>query len=1081
MPDPDSFANDADAPAEAASATATATVEEPAPPAPEPWTPERVRAWNRYLDRYVVGGVLLLVLIGAMRPIAHSSLWAHLRAGQRILAGRPITVDTLSFSREGQRWVNIPWLFEIAGWKLYDSVYQGFVAQSPERAEQMAAAALGLTHALLAMIAVVLILGVRRPGPGLWWAAVCAAMALGFFFVPGGGGGGIMPGVGGLATGHLDVSPETWGVVLMAAELLLLYRGLHRGRRLALWALPLLFLAWANIDESFAFGLVVMVGWILGATITRLLDPSAEGSETPVWQAPVVALLSVAACFANPSTFDGVALAFAPYVQAARRLVGQPTTVLTSDALGFFDAQSQSAFGPGLARLYMAFYLVVVWSGLLSFALNWRRFAPARFAAYVVAAVLWATLVRLAPFFGLVWAATLTLNGQEWYQDRFGTEGRLGAGWKLWSDGGRAATIIGLFLAIFVAITGFGTPPGSSVFGLGLEDAELAFRTADFVRDLDTQGKVMNLSLAHGDALVWRAPERGSFIDNRRGLFPESMRDELRALREALRTGDRDGWTEILSRYGGEAGVTALMVAPHQSQDRAVYQALMRSPHWVPIFDGGNAVLFGRLDVPGPDAEQFKALRLDPDQVVYRRYDPIERSAERPPVASWWIDQLLRYRNLKPMRPQVLAADRWLGALLDPPPTLDPARCLLAIREARRALHDNPDDQQAYIRLQGAYRALAGLEARILNVAPDQAPGSYRNLRLRQRAAALNFAIQTAPPPGDDDDRAQLADLNFALATLYQETRAFDLERDRLQAVRDLLPAGRFPEPLQQRLAQLNEQIDAFQKDLEDFALANQANPVQRAEMAIQAGFPGIAIDELLAVEGSGISLAAVRWMLVEQYCQTGQPDKAYDLIEATQVNDPSLATGPGTAAYRQGQVYALLGNYAEAADYWRRYAIPPLRSAQAMQSLAAARGWLQGEPVNATRALLEISGIPGSPGYVEAQAEWEAQTGLLMLEMGVPLDVTDPRGQPIQGAASHLRKSLELRPDQPLRPLLAYYLEKLDQPVPPLPEPEEESDTASPAPATAPADEPAKLDEKAAAAPEFARPEAEKPSDSPE
>src|SRR4051794_9490984 len=39
--------------------------------APEPITPERALEWNRYYDRYVVGGVLLLVFLVSAHKVAN--------------------------------------------------------------------------------------------------------------------------------------------------------------------------------------------------------------------------------------------------------------------------------------------------------------------------------------------------------------------------------------------------------------------------------------------------------------------------------------------------------------------------------------------------------------------------------------------------------------------------------------------------------------------------------------------------------------------------------------------------------------------------------------------------------------------------------------------------------------------------------------------------------------------------------------------------------------------------------------------------------------------------------------------------
>jgi hypothetical protein len=1032
-------------------ATPPSTEEAPPKPVPEPWTPERVLAWNRYLDRYIAGGVLLLVFLSSIRPIVHSSIWSHLRAGERISSGAPITTDTLSYTREGHRWVNIPWLFEVGSWQLYSTVERLLASdEHPGRGEFAGAVALILVNAVVVTAAAWLLMCVRRPGPGLWWTALCVMLALGAIFQPG-PGGTLAPAVGGLAFASIGVAPETWSLLFLALTIFLLHRAANLGRDRSLWFLPLVFALWSNIDENFGFGLLVLGAWTAGLLLSKLLSRESGLTRLHVGHAALIFVLCAAATMLNPSLYRAPLASMTTYLNGVLRMFGRPVGPLTLDQLSFFDSESQNVLdrqgGRGMATAQVGYFLVIVWVGLLSFALNWRRFSLPRLMGYIAAAFLWAALSRLAPLFGLVLAATLALNGQEWYLDRFGEKGRVGLGWKLWSDGGRALAIVAIFCFITLSITGQFARPGEVAFGLGVDDSNLAFRSADYIRDLGVEGRVLNLTLTQGDALLWRDPSKKSFIDNRKGLFPESLRDDLKDLRAALRKDDRSAWEPILEKYGGDdPGITTLMVAPNQEQDRGIYESLMRSPHWVLLFDGGNAVVFGRVDKPGKDQGLFTQKRLDADEAVYRRNEPLP-DWERPPTPTGMMDYVLDYRNLKPTKPEVYAAERWLTPPGDPATTpLDAARCLMAIRESRRALVSNPDDHNAYRLLQYAYLALVQAEGRVMNESPEprREPSQHLALRFRQRAAALSFAIQTTPPPSTREARELLAELNIQLAGMFQGNRAFDLERDRLQAARNLVKAD-FPLELEQRLSLLNEQIDQFRNQLDDYSAQTQAGPLQRAQLAIENGFPGIAIEELLAAENAGVSLALVRWNLLDLYCQTGQPEKAYELLESTTVNDPSLSTGPGTAAYRQGLVNLLLGNYDLASVYWQLHALPPIRAMQSFQTINAARSLLRGQPITATRSLLEVAGTPAALGLIESQAQWEAELGFCLLESGVPQDITDASGNVIrQGAATHFRNSLEVNPTQPLRPLIEYYLKKLGATIPAAPSESESADPAA-------------------------------------
>ena len=74
------------------------------------------------------------------------------------------------------------------------------------------------------------------------------------------------------------------------------------------------------------------------------------------------------------------------------------------------------------------------------FALDWRRLNVVRLAIYIVAAVLWGGLIRLSAEFAAVFVYVVGVNGQEWYQARYGVGGRMGGNWTAWSIGGRFAS-----------------------------------------------------------------------------------------------------------------------------------------------------------------------------------------------------------------------------------------------------------------------------------------------------------------------------------------------------------------------------------------------------------------------------------------------------------------------------------------------------------------------------------------------------------------------------------------------------------------------------------------------------------------
>jgi tetratricopeptide (TPR) repeat protein len=1009
--------------------TPPAEAEAPAPP-PEPRTPERVTAWNAYYDVYVALGVLLLVFLVSATQITNASIWTWLRTGQLIAArGAPVRSDPFSYTMEGRPWVNIPWIFEWLSFQAHE-LGRRVAPSGPGRDVQAGAAALVAITALVRMLTALVLLNIRRAGPGLWWSATFVALALGAFVVPEG------VALGGLA-GRAEVEPETWGLLLLAIELALLHRATDLDRRGPLVALIPLFLAWANVDESFLLGLVFLTTWAIGGLWAAR---GKDSPEPPAARGLKILAACLAVCLINPS-FAGV---YTSSLSTFRDLLPGRGTTLSQDQISLFGPVSRRFLAKladtGIRAGYflqVSYYLLIVGVGLASFAWNRRRFAPRRFLTYVAAAIFWAVLLRLSSVFAVVWAATIALNGQEWYHDRFGVEGRLGRGWAAWSVGGRAVTIVAIFLATALTLTGYASRFGEGVFGFGVDPNDFSFEAADHLKAAPLSGRVLNLTLAEGDALNWRAyPDRRPFIDGRKNLFPRPLLDRLQGLRKALREGNEAGWREVLDAYR----VSVLMVKVES--DPREFVGLGRDPNWVEFYDDGRIALFGRVDAraPSQDVAYFREHRLEAEALAYRRAEPV-RAFDRPPSPVTWIDRIFKTRDLVAPQSHVLAAERWLHpdlfvpAATEPMPP-EPSRCLMAIREARNALALRPDDPTAFRVLGLAYGQLMNEEQGLLERPSSPESGAAMPdvllVRLRQRITALNFAIQTTPPPRSAGAREVLRDLNAELGELYHASGHLDLYRERLRAVIELSRPEEISPSILQRLEQLNTHLSEVETQLEDAALDAQADPTARANLAQGRGAVALAIRELEDAEQAGINAATVKWRLVDLYCDTGQPDRALELMASSDINDPNLDTGPGTAAFRQGRVNFLLGNYENAEFLWE-LAIRQVREAQTRQALAAASSLLRGQAQAATPAFLEL------PGQVGAQARWEFELALCLLEAGKPrgrVSAGNPRdgAETPLGADDYFDEALKLAPTLTSRPVAGYYLGKLGREVPPLP-----------------------------------------------
>ena len=1033
---------------EAVSDVSVAEALAPEPPqVEEPLTPEEVQQWNRYYDRYVAGGVLLLVFLVSCHKIASvaSPIWPMLRTGEIMVKnGSFVTTDLYSYSEPGHRWVNVPWIYEAASHLIYANVSAAFATEDSP-GDQVAAGVLVALNALARLLAVVLVLRLRRDGPGLWWFAVVATIAFGC--VPSPRYDALESGIGGIARLAI-LSPETWGVVLLAAEVLLLDRALVLGKRWALYALPPLFLLWANLDDSVAFGMIVLVVGAIASMIQTRRD-KASPRPSPAMVGGIV-LGSIAVCLLNPSTYHLFPTVFEPFVTIPRMLFTRGTGLPMYDHLAYFGSDSwramQNEEGPTAPAWKLAYYLVVVFVGLATFALNRRRFDVYRLVLFVLSAVLWGGLARLSAEFAVVFAYVVGLNGQEWYHRVYGDEGRLGGGWTAWSIGGRCLTIGTMFLVIAATLTGFGAEVGRPTFGFGYVPSGFAFEAADYLKTSKIAGKVLNLSPSAGDAIIWRAyPERRTFIDRRRGVFDPQVRADLAKFRSAFTaeagaltedavaalpasvdpsdlvtlSDDPATWRPVMDKYGATA-----VLLPWESDFR-IYGAMLSSKNWIPLYDDGRIVIFGRADAPAEDLALFQASKLDANDIVYRRKESVP-FPDRPPAPMTFIDRIIRNRSLGKLQPHTVAGEHWLsaGATLARGGLPDAAHAIMAIREARKAIHYNPDESDAYRLLDFAYEKLSRNEFEVFAASGRNVPRGFFNFRARQRITALTYAIQTTPPPSDSSSRAAMSESQMRLALIYRQTGDLDLERDALAAARELYPSGTFPIEESKRLADLDDAIQKF-KDQLDAASGEPGmdDQVNRSDIARGQGFTGLAIQELEDAEDRGVPVERYLNMLVSLYVRSGQPEKANERLASRPVDEPALYNGPGTPSYTNGLVNLLLGFYDNTVSYWRDAALPQALQSEREQSFSIARTLLAGRPDEAVNTAMDLTGLPSKPGLIEIEASWEFELALCLLESGDS-----------KGAGQHFVKALEFNPQISVRALIEDYLKKLDVPIPPDP-----------------------------------------------
>ncbi len=210
-------------------------------------------------------------------------IWEHLRTGLWMLQNHMIPRTGLFSQYPNLPWTDSSWAFDL----LLAAAY---------RLVGLRALPILLMLLKVALAGVIFLLA--RAGRAGFWAAILLSVLAQYLIA------GLQP------------LPSVLSILLFAVELRLLVRSRQSGELRELFWLPLLFVLWANLDDGFVFGLL-----LLGLFLLALLSEHLLRSLGPTWvsdrirpldlgRVGIIAVFSVVATFANPYTFHPLADAF---------------------------------------------------------------------------------------------------------------------------------------------------------------------------------------------------------------------------------------------------------------------------------------------------------------------------------------------------------------------------------------------------------------------------------------------------------------------------------------------------------------------------------------------------------------------------------------------------------------------------------------------------------------------------------------------------------------------------------------------------------------------------------------------------
>jgi hypothetical protein len=456
----------------------------------------------------VRGGVMGIATAVALQLSSDPDLWGHLRSGQDFLSTLTVpSSDVYSFTSD-RSWINHEWLTDVVLASVYRS--GGTVALA------ILAAALALAALAIARWSA------RRAGMTGWGLEVLTA-----------------------AVFALGVAPLTQTLRAQAisaplfAALLALIRELDRGRyRLAL-ALPLLFLAWANLHGAWVMAGAVLAIW----TLVRAAQIPSHRVRLALFGAGVV---SAAATLVNPYgvelwrfLFETVRFARSDIVEwgslSSTPILFLPWTATVAIAL-LAVARAR--------REHLAYFVVCLFLGVASFQ-----------------------VIRLVPFFSLavlLLLAPLLAGGSAPVRTRLDARGWAGA-LIVWT--------------ICVASTTFGRVPVGCLQTRG--SFFIDEQAASFLRENEAAGRLV-VWFDWGEYVSWHfGPALKVSMDGRRETVYSAA--FLRAHNEFYRNGS--GAREFLERLSPDYVwlPKSLRVSP-----------MIASWGWTPIFETGASTVWAR-------------------------------------------------------------------------------------------------------------------------------------------------------------------------------------------------------------------------------------------------------------------------------------------------------------------------------------------------------------------------------------------------------------------------------------------------------------------------------------------------------
>lgn len=496
-------------------------------------------------DRFLIWMAFILIFGMAARTPLDSDLWWHLRAGEETWQqGQPLTVDLFSSTRYGETWINHSWLSQLGIYGLFK--VGGYFG-------------LGFGVAVIATLSMLLVYLQMRGN------AILKAFILVFASI--------------VASMVWSPRPQLVSLLLFGilGYLLHLYKW---KRRNYLWALPLLFLLWANLHGGYVLGLLLIGALLAGEFFNRVLGYT--GVETlsiqGLTQLIVWTGLSVLVVAINP---NGTAMWTIPFRTVG---VGVLQEFISEWASPDFHVIAQQSLlwllivmivTLALSKLRVDGYELIVFCGFAYLAFLARRnYGPFAMATAPILSrhlqeVLSAWWKRMKPAL----APYFEGNFLEKFRSRGNSTPPL-----------RWRVLINSFLLLLFSVAAVAklTVVTSPDLVARYTKQIYPVQAVDWIQRNKPPGKLFN-EYNWGGYLIWNLRKYPVFVDGRTDLYNDDL------LREYLQVMAGDGDWEKLLR---ENQINLILIEDGSNLGKA----LLEHPGWSRVYQDNVADVFERQD-----------------------------------------------------------------------------------------------------------------------------------------------------------------------------------------------------------------------------------------------------------------------------------------------------------------------------------------------------------------------------------------------------------------------------------------------------------------------------------------------------